>query len=50
MKNQADYTKKWYQVSDTEMKRYQKLKVKKWKNIMPASDMDVIDVCVYAEI
>ena len=24
MKNQADYTKKWYQVSATEMKLYQK--------------------------
>ena len=44
MKNQADYTKKWYQVSDTEMKLYQKLKVKTWKNKMPTFDMDVFDV------
>ena len=29
MKNQADYTKKWYQVCAFEMKLYQKLKVKK---------------------
>jgi len=42
MKNQADYTKKWYQVSDTEMKLYQKLKVKTWKNKMPTFDMDVL--------
>lgn len=44
MKNQADYTKKWYQVSDTEMKLYQKLKVKTWKNKMPTFDMDAFDV------
>lgn len=44
MKNHADYTKKWYQVSDAEMKLYQKLKVKKWKNKMPTYDMDVFDV------
>ena len=44
MKNQADYTKKWHQVSDTEMKLYQKLKVKTWKNKMPTFDMDVFDV------
>lgn len=44
MKNQADYTKKWYQVSDIEMKLYEKLKVKKWKNKMPTFDMDAFDV------
>lgn len=44
MKNQADTTKKWYQVSDIEMKLYQKLKVKKWKNKMPTFDIDVFDV------
>jgi len=44
MKNKADYTKKWYQVSHPEMKFYQKLKVKKWKNKMPTYDVDVFDV------
>jgi len=44
MQNKADYTKKWYQVSDSELKFYQKLKVKKWKNKMPTYDMDVFDV------
>lgn len=44
MKNQADYTKKWYRVSDREMKLYHKLKVKKWKNKMPTFDTDVFDV------
>lgn len=44
MKNRADYTKKWYRVSDTEMKLYRKLKVKKWKNKMPTFDMDVFNI------
>lgn len=44
MKNKADYTKKWYCVNDFEMKLYQKLKVKKWKNKLPTYDMDVFDV------
>ena len=43
MKNKADYTKKWYQVSNFEQKLYQKLKVKKWKNKMPTYDKDVFD-------
>ena len=44
MHNKADYHKKWYQVHEAEMKLYQKLKVKKWKNKMPTYDMDVFDV------
>jgi len=44
MKNQADYTKKWYQVSATEMKLYQRLKVKQWKNKMPTYDKDTFDI------
>lgn len=44
MKNQADYTKKWYQVSTKEMKLYQKLKVKQWKNKMPTYDKDTFDI------
>ena len=44
MKNKADYTKKWYQVSATEMKLYQKLKVKQWKNKMPTYDKDTFDI------
>lgn len=43
MKNKTDYTKKWYQVSATEMKLYQKLKVKGWKNKMPTYDKDTFD-------
>ncbi len=44
MTNQADYTKKWYQVSEIEMTLYRKLKVKKWKNKMPTYNVDVFDV------
>ena len=35
MHNRADYRKHWYQVSKSEMKLYEKLRVKKWKNCMP---------------
>ena len=44
IKNKGDYTKKWYQVSDFEMKIYQRLKVKKWKNKMPTYNMDTFDI------
>ena len=44
MKNKADYTKKWYQVSTSELKLYEKLKVKKWKKKMPTYDVDVFDI------
>lgn len=43
MQNQADYTRKWFQVSGAEMKLYQKLKVKKWKSKMPTYDTDAFD-------
>lgn len=35
MKNQADYTKKWYQLHSWEYKLYQFLRVKQWKNKLP---------------
>ncbi len=44
MHNKADYQKKRYQVSKFEMKLYQKLKVKKWKNHMPTFDVDTFDI------
>lgn len=43
MKNRADYTKKWYHVGNFEMKVYQKIKVKKWKNKMPTYNADLFD-------
>lgn len=44
MKNKADYTKKWFYVSPTELKFYQILKVKRWKNKMPTYSKDTFDV------
>lgn len=44
MHNKADYQKKWYQVSDIEMKLYQKMKVKKWKNRMPTYNPDTFNI------
>ena len=44
MHNRADYTKKWYHVSDKEMAFYQKIKVKKWKSKMPTYDTDAFDI------
>ncbi len=43
MKNQADHTRPWYQVSAWEQTLYKKLKVKKWKDKMPTFDRDVFD-------
>lgn len=44
MNNKANYQKKWYRVSDFEMKLYNLMKVKKWKNKMPTYDAEVFDV------
>ena len=44
MHNKADYQKKWYQVSDFEMRLYEKIKVKKWKNKMPTFNADLFDI------
>lgn len=43
MHNRADYTRKWYHISKTEMQFYQKIKVKQWKNKMPTYDTDAFD-------
>ncbi len=43
MKNRADYTKKWFRVGASEIKLYNKLKVKKWKDKMPTYDTDAFD-------
>jgi hypothetical protein len=44
MKNKADYTKRWYQVSTLEMILYKKLNVKKWKKKMPTYDKEIFDI------
>ena len=43
MHNRADYRKRWYQVSQFEMKLYEKLHVKKWKNRMPTYNPSLFD-------
>lgn len=43
MKNKADHTKKWFRVSEAEMRLYECLKVKKWKGKMPTYDIDAFD-------
>ncbi len=43
MHNKADYRKQWYQVSEYEMNIYRKMRVKKWKNLMPTYDSDIFD-------
>lgn len=43
MHNRADYRKRWYQVSKFEMKLYEKLRVKKWKNHMPTYNPSLFD-------
>ena len=35
MKNQADYTKSWYQLRSWEISFYDKIQVKKWKKNVP---------------
>ena len=48
MRNRADYTKSWYQVSNFENRIYKKLNVKKWKNRMPTYDASLFDVKVHS--
>ena len=48
MRNRADYTKSWYQVSNFENRIYKELNVKKWKNRMPTYDASLFDVKVHS--
>ncbi len=43
MQNQADYKKRWYQVSAREMVVYEKLNIKSWKRRMPTYDRALFD-------
>ena len=43
MKNQADTTKKWFQMHPWEQELYEVLHVKKWKNKMPTYEKDFFD-------
>lgn len=44
MKNQADYTKKWFQTRSWEKTLYQLLKVKTWKDKMPTYNPEVFSI------
>lgn len=43
MGNQADYTKRWYQLCPFEVRLYKKLKVKQWKGNLPTYDPTLFD-------
>jgi hypothetical protein len=43
LNNHVDYRKRWFRVSAGELKLYQKLKVKKWKDKMATYDPDCFD-------
>lgn len=44
MKNRADYTKKWFQIHSWENRLYRVLRVKKWKDKMPAYNPELFSV------
>jgi len=44
MKNQADYTKSWYQSRPWENQLYRALRVKKWKGFMPAYQSELFEL------
>lgn len=46
-KNKVDYNKKWFKVHKIEMKLYNKLKVKKWKNKMPTYNPKLFDPTIH---
>lgn len=44
LKNDVDYTRKWFEPRDFEENLYKKLKVKKWKKILPTADEDLFSL------
>lgn len=48
MDNQADYRKKWYQVSAWENTVYKKLQVKRWKRHLPTYDSSLFDPALHS--
>ena len=44
MKNQADYTKSWYQLRSWEISFYDKIQVKKWKKNVPTYQPEYFSV------
>lgn len=44
LKNDVDYTRKWFEPREFEENLYKKLKVKKWKKILPTADEDLFSL------
>lgn len=44
MKNQVDYTKKWFSEKEFEKNFYRKLHVKKWKDNLPTADEELFSL------
>ena len=44
LKNDVDYTRKWFEPREFEKNMYKKLKVKKWKKILPTADEDLFSL------
>lgn len=44
LKNDVDYTRKWFEPRDFEENLYKKLRVKKWKKFMPTADEDLFSL------
>ena len=44
LKNDVDYTRKWFEPREFEKNLYKKLKVKKWKKILPTADEDLFSL------
>lgn len=44
LKNNVDYTRKWFAERDFEKNLYKKLRVKKWKKFLPTADEDLFSL------
>ena len=44
LKDDVDYTRKWFEPREFEKNLYKKLKVKKWKKILPTADEDLFSL------
>lgn len=44
LNNKIDYTKRWFKVGCVEMKIYDKIRVKKWKDKMPTYEPELFDI------
>ena len=47
-RNKVNYNRKWFRVSNLEMRFYRKIKVKKWKGKMPTYAPDTFDPAMHS--